>query len=531
MPAPPPLTPTNIKPLHLYRQLLREASYLPPAFSDSIRTIIAHRYRLDRTKKDLDVPERLARGRNALRRLRDANHGGSGPMLGLLLRGFARSGASRSSLLSKLSAKEAPSDSEALAKAVAELQPTGDGGDSAPSKTKTTKYGWMDKLDKKKLSRFATSQRRQQEQIGSSTLSDFSGVKAPQENQHVPKLNTWGKPPSDYVVRANQAKIWKKTLDLILPPLPKQQWELLRDLANGAQETAQWKVPTRRPKAKPLSGPTEDSEWDWKAYALKPTTTIENRSSLRESRFSLSRDEGNPFTLRKRASATRSDRWFRRAYDTIWRNSAVMEQDPQTLNYDITWGGEANKYPRPTQRQLRFLESALPQAEPKTTSRRNCSDALIELDTWLVPLEHDPLQPPTVHGQHLPAQLHQQPLTISLAAILGSDKQILEVDASLGPPGAVVVEIERHACGFALRREQQKAARRPGGRCGFRYRHRGAVTGGVIWSEGDCVLDRLDRCLDGVGLALVVGQLLDHIKDDLRFCCWQVSSDLRRLSF
>ncbi|CAI6091620.1 hypothetical protein V2G26_010233 [Clonostachys chloroleuca] len=370
MPAPPPLTPTNIKPLHLYRQLLREVSYLPPAFSDSIRTIIAHRFRLDRTKKDLDVPERLARGRNALRRLRDANHGGSGPMLGLLLRGFARSGASRISLLSKLSAKDAPSDSEALAKAMAELQPTRDGGDSAPSKKKTIKYGWMDKLDKKKLSRFATSQRRQQERIGSSTLSDFSGVKAPQENQHVPKLNTWGKPPSEYVVRANQAKIWKKTLGMILPPLPKPQWELLRDLANGAQETAQWKVPTRRPKAKPLSGPIEDSEWDWKAYALKPTTTIENRSSLRESRFSLARDEGNPFTLRKRASATRSDRWFRRAYDTIWRNSAVMEQDPQTLNYDITWGGEANKYPRPTQRQLQFLDSALPQPEPKTTSRQ-----------------------------------------------------------------------------------------------------------------------------------------------------------------
>ncbi|CAH0058407.1 unnamed protein product [Clonostachys solani] len=368
MPGPPPLTPTNVKPLHLYRQLLREVSYLPPAFSDSIRTIIAHRFRLDRTKKDLNVPERLARGRNVLRRLREANHGGSGPMLGLLLRGFARSGASRISLLSKLSAKDAPSDSEALAKAVAELKPTGDGVDSAPSVTKIPKYGWMDKLDKKKLSRFATSQRRQQERIGPSTLSDFAGVKAPQENQKVPKLNVWGKPPSEYVVRANQAKVWKKTLGMILPPLSKPQWELLRDLANGAQETAQWKVPTRRSKAKPLSGPTEDSEWDWKAYALQPTTTIENRSSLRESRFSISRDEGNPFTLRKRASATRSDRWFRRAYDTIWRNSAIMEQDPQTLNYDITWGGEANKYPKPTQRQLQFLDSATP-PEKKSGSR------------------------------------------------------------------------------------------------------------------------------------------------------------------
>ncbi|VUC32245.1 unnamed protein product [Clonostachys rosea] len=369
MPAPPPLTPTNIKPLHLYRQLLREVSYLPPAFSDSIRTIIAHRFHLDRTKKNLDVPERLARGRNALRRLREANYGGAGPMLGLLLRGFARTGASRNSLLSKLSAKDAPSDSEALAKAVAQLQPAEGGGDPAPSVTRNDRYGWMDKLDKTKLSKFATSQKRQQERIGSITLSDYSGVKAPQENQKVPKLNTWGKPPAENIVRANQAKVWKKTLDTILPPLTKPQWELLRDLANGAQETAQWKLPTRRPKAKPVSGPTEDAEWDWKAYALQPTTTIENRSSLRDSRFSISRDEGNPFALRKRASTTRSDRWFRRAYDTIWRNSAIMEQDPQTLNYDITWGGEANKYPSPTQRQLQFLESAIPRPEPAGRGR------------------------------------------------------------------------------------------------------------------------------------------------------------------
>lgn len=170
-------------------------------------------------------------------------------------------------------------------------------------------------------------------------------------------------------MRSKKAMVWRKALDETLPPLPRSRWELLRDLANGAQETEQWKVPSRRPAAKLLSGPAEEPEWDWKAYALQPVGHLEKRSLLRRARFSDARGDGNPFTIRNKLSPTLSARWYRRAYQIIWMNSAIMERDPNTLKYNITWGGKLNNYPAPTDRQLEFLADATVEMRKKKKGR------------------------------------------------------------------------------------------------------------------------------------------------------------------
>lgn len=78
------------------------------------------------------------------------------------------------------------------------------------------------------------------------------------------------------------------------------------------------------------------------------------------------------------------------------------------------------------------------------------TNALVKLDTGLVPLEDRPLQAATVEGDDLLGQLDEQTLAIALASRGRLDKQILKVDARLGSPCAIVVEVQGHADCLAL---------------------------------------------------------------------------------
>ena len=76
---------------------------------------------------------------------------------------------------------------------------------------------------------------------------------------------------------------------------------------------------------------------------------------------------------------------------------------------------------------------------------------LAEVDGWLVPVQHRPLQPPEVGLDAALGQPRQERLAGPDPAGLGPDEQVLEVNPGAAPEGRVVVEPECEAHRRAVR--------------------------------------------------------------------------------
>lgn len=95
------------------------------------------------------------------------------------------------------------------------------------------------------------------------------------------------------------------------------------------------------------------------------------------------------------------------------------------------------------------------------------TNALVELDAGLVPLQDRPFQAASVHGDNFLGQLDEQTLAVALAALRRLDEEVLEVNSGLGAPRAVVVEVQSHGDGLALLVVEEEAARGLAGRRGL----------------------------------------------------------------
>lgn len=92
------------------------------------------------------------------------------------------------------------------------------------------------------------------------------------------------------------------------------------------------------------------------------------------------------------------------------------------------------------------ISQALPINSQLHPSRHlHCTQALVELQTRLVPLQTAPLQSPTIDLEHLLRQRAYQQLPVSSLSVLRSHEQVLQIYARLTSPGAIVIEVHRHA--------------------------------------------------------------------------------------
>lgn len=273
-------------------------------------------------------------------------------MEGFISKAFARSGFRRRELVARLVKPQGPVDSEALQelldKPVDGLLP---GADSASPRIRKPNHGFLDKWDMPKLRLILGSQKKQQGATKSTTSWSGSTIKAVDDRQYVPELNIWGNPPSEILVRAKRARWWRAAAERIMPPLGRGEWELLGQLANGAQNEAEWAVPGRRQAAKALFEPEDASSgWDWRAYATMPACEVEKPKTLGNQRRSGQRDTG-PHAVRQR-KPDMSARWFRRQYSRTWQLTPTMNQDPNTLKYSLQWGKARSRIATPTRHQL-----------------------------------------------------------------------------------------------------------------------------------------------------------------------------------
>ncbi|KAH7241125.1 uncharacterized protein BKA55DRAFT_517913 [Fusarium redolens] len=398
MPRPHSTIPAHLPPLHLYRHILRETSYLPPAIRPEVTHRIRTRFRSHRKYDRLQNKHR-ASAANLLRRLRAANSGKQSRMSDLIMDAFGRTGARRRRLLSNYIQTEPPSNSDALealiqgveadkkppettepkgtklqhepAETVIESQPstnspedtsdTPSNGEETIPKAPLVRKGpnplqpaFYEKWNTEKLRKLLRSQRELQ---NSARLSwPKTDIKSLNPDQAVPPQTIWGKPTPQNIYQAKRASFWKRISSKAMPPLGKDEWDLLGRLSSGAQQEDQWKVPERRPAAKPSRGATTKPDaWDWEGYASRPAYQVERQSPL--SVYALvGRDkEKHPYQP-KFDHQELSPRWFKRAYQRVWHFTPKMDPNSKPGRPKFIWGALTNPAVPPTKAQLAIFE-------------------------------------------------------------------------------------------------------------------------------------------------------------------------------
>ncbi|KAL5605417.1 hypothetical protein FOVSG1_005564 [Fusarium oxysporum f. sp. vasinfectum] len=403
MPRPHSTIPAHLPPLHLYRHILRETSYLPPAIRPEVTHRIRTRFRSHRKYDHLQNKHRAAAA-NLLRRLRAANSGKQSRMADLMMDAFGRTGARRRSLLSDYIQPEPPSNSDDLEALIQRVEadekppetakPKGtelqnqssppkpaetaiesqtstnspEDTNETPGNVEETKPkanlvrkgpnplqpAFYEKWNTEKLRKLLRSQRDAQR---TSRLSwPKTDIKSLNPDHAVPRQTIWGKPPPPNIYQAKRASFWKRISGKAMPPLGKDEWDLLGRLSSGAQQEDQWKVPERRPAAKPSRGATTKSDaWDWEGYASRPASQVERQSPL--SVYALvGRDtEKHPYQPRFDHQEF-SPRWFRRAYQRVWQFTPKMDPNSKPDRPNFIWGALTNPAVPPTKAQLAIFE-------------------------------------------------------------------------------------------------------------------------------------------------------------------------------
>ncbi|KHN99366.1 uncharacterized protein MAM_03064 [Metarhizium album ARSEF 1941] len=363
MPAPAYPLPPSLPPLHLYRHLLREASYLPPAFRATIDSTIRTRFHKSR-QDGMHTKSRLAKAVSTLRTLRAANSGAKNAMQSLIMKGFGRTGSRRRQLVAHLVKPQGPSDTQALetlmedqaGKKEMQAQSVPPGASNARLARKP-KNDFFEKWDRPKLLKILESQRRHQKVTKGTTSWPVMAVRTTDPDQFVPKTNIWGRPPAECLVRAKRAHWWRRSADKIMPPLGKGEWDLLQRLSRGVQAEGEWAVPRRRHHASSEVPSSAESvqAWKWQSYATTPVARIEKPRTMPQRRRTGQCDTG-PYGGHERSQHV-SNRWFRRAYNRTWQLTPTLEQDPNTLQYSLCWGTTTCNLPAATTVQQGVFES------------------------------------------------------------------------------------------------------------------------------------------------------------------------------
>ncbi|KAK3949876.1 hypothetical protein QBC32DRAFT_348074 [Pseudoneurospora amorphoporcata] len=358
MSRPPPTTTTTTT-LHLYRHLLRESSYLPvlirPFFDERITT----RFRAHRSdpsaSQSAQTASRLKRAHHDLRYLRAANAGDLPRMRRVLLLAFGRTGAKRRQLLTDLLQPDTPTSDAELEKYINKARNIVQQG---------RKPDWLDNWDTDKLKAFVRSQVGDAPPVINQPRTQITNLQLTPERA-VPKENIWGKELNEKVKRTKLKVKYKQVAEKVLPPVPREEWELLRDLVNKKEE---WEVPSRRRSVGTVKEHVSEEEkeaaavldWDWRRYATQPIWKVDRQKSRRNMLLSGQVEEHLPFGEQKAINCHRyTPRLWRRTLEQVWRMTAVMERKKDGKGWAIEWGMKKYEPPQAAAADLlEFFEGA-----------------------------------------------------------------------------------------------------------------------------------------------------------------------------
>ncbi|ESZ95226.1 hypothetical protein SBOR_4386 [Sclerotinia borealis F-4128] len=325
-----------------YRDLLREASYLP----DSAARIYAHESIVKRfnpyNPRKLDprywgtdflrskfdpktIEQRSKKAAQKLHLLERINlEGSTKDWQTVLLRTYGRAGKRRRELLSQLlqpGEDEVPQDDTALealmdSQILKNLDATKDVEidiANAVSKRKRREH--------KQMTMFLASQQE------NNPIESMRG-RIRKLKPELPATNAWGRKLTEARKENTRRAWWADILERVLPPLPEHEWNRLADLAEGREPIEQ-----RRPRRKPAtSSDTKEPQPASELNALLNTPARLNTKYWAEAPGES--DSDDPPTIQTNTRA------MRRMYGMIWSLSAKMVQSEKTGTYTVTWGGQ-----------------------------------------------------------------------------------------------------------------------------------------------------------------------------------------------
>ena len=298
--------PTN--PLHLFRSLLRESTYLPdPRARLYVHNYVLWSYRTYLPKvKEWRNPiafkrqvKLLHRGRKWLSMLQRANEGYLKPLEKVLMMTYGRTGKRRRELMQRLMALEPPQTHEEVA---------------ALSFPKPYVKDWKPPAKVEALMR---SQAKQQALLDRISAKVKTKLKIPVEN-------SWGKPMPQCRVK-NMTHAWYvKQVDHLFPPLPESEWEELRLLATG--EIVWHGPPKRRTRTHDVS--------NLDSNAPTETTLLEGPRKGHTFRDYVN---GRPHDI--------TPHLMRRLWAIIFRHVPVISLNKDKEKWTVRWGN-AEKSPQ-----------------------------------------------------------------------------------------------------------------------------------------------------------------------------------------
>lgn len=336
--------------LHLFRSLLRSASYLPDA--PARLWVKEHIVRRFRRKDDMSHSDH-GKARQAVGQLDRAGHGDIPALTKVLSYTYGRGGTRRRTLVTSvcevLAATEKvhppphppmfPAPKPRRAKNV----PTRGGSrilDPMPVAPALTQF--------QKL--VADQMKNQPENLGRGVIKYL--------DPPIPKESIWGRPPAKRL-EAGIVRRWKRDcLEKMLPPLPEEEWDRLRNLANKV-------IAAEEPrKRRTRVGKWEDELSDGGSLLtpqyLKTPIAHSHRAALRES-----------LLLRDRHHIT--PKFMQRMYAHIWHLSPKMTWDSEKEEWVYTWGGNKSSSSRGQRspvvpRDMQLFEG-IEELEPKRSNR------------------------------------------------------------------------------------------------------------------------------------------------------------------
>ncbi|KAK0622053.1 hypothetical protein B0T17DRAFT_618414 [Bombardia bombarda] len=361
--------------LHLYRHLLREATYLPIDARIYATSRLKTRFRRYQKKQQDDVAPQVEEANSQLRYLRAANAGSLPRMRRVLLQTFGRVGYRRRKLTEEFVKPDMPTTVEEIEQYAAK---------GAAIQALKRKADWLDNWDQVKLRAFFVSQSKAS--LINSPKRAISHFQTNPEKQ-IPAENAWGRRLAPKLARNKLKRAWKGSVDKIYPPVAKSEWEKLRDLALGPAPVG---VPKRRPVARLLSSDSngaETSTWDWQAFATKPVTIVERQANRKNRLLSGAVDEHTPLAEPEPIDQHKyTTRLWRRIYGEVWQMTAYMEKKPTGKGWNIVWGG------------------AIFQAPPASTAHQELFEDIAIDGKLLKKQSSKPTQHPGGKGQKFPGQ-------------------------------------------------------------------------------------------------------------------------------
>lgn len=296
--------------IHTLRDLLRECSYLPdPQARYYLPRHIITRYRANKLKneeKDASDPAWQLRlttqqqsAQSALNQLRRANQGDVKPLLKVLLLTYGRIGKRRWDLMKPLLPVEGQ-----------------DGEGAGEARTSTT---ILEENGKKPLPSLTPQLHAL---LLSHALTRPPSLTRPTPSvkklkPNVPELNSWLRPMPQSRVRNLTKKWYRSLLERVSPPLPKDEWERLRDLARGKV------VHNMLVERRPMMGQNVNEH---------------STSSALEAIVARGKIP-NPAEPRRVHNIT--PRFMQRLWAKVFMQSAMMEWDDEKKKWTVVWGEHA----------------------------------------------------------------------------------------------------------------------------------------------------------------------------------------------